>query len=149
MAQKILIVDDHALMRKMIMSMLGASYGFVTAGDGFEAIDQLNENPDVDIILLDINMPKMNGIEALKLLETNSTPIDVVVTDVVMPEMGGRQLVENLKKLHPAIKVIYMSGYTDDAVVRHGIISAEVDFLQKPFSEKMLLSKLQEVLRRK
>ena len=63
-----------------------------------------------------------------------------------MPEMSGRELVERLKQESPALKVLYMCGYTDDAVMRHGIVEAGVAFLQKPFSPLALARKVREVL---
>jgi two-component system, cell cycle sensor histidine kinase and response regulator CckA len=87
-----------------------------------------------------------NGREALALVGRYADPIDLLLTDVVMPEMGGRQLAEALAESRPSLKVLYMSGYTDDAIVRHGILHAEVAFLQKPFSPDSLVSKVREVL---
>ncbi len=87
-----------------------------------------------------------NGPEAIKLYEQYPGPVHMLVTDVVMPEMGGRNLAERLISLRPGLKVLYLSGYTTDAVVRHGVLEAEVAFLQKPFSMAGLAKKVREVL---
>ena len=87
-----------------------------------------------------------SGPEALEAARTIGDGIHLVVTDVVMPEMSGRELVERLKQELPALKVLYMSGYTDDAVMRHGIVESGVAFLQKPFSPLALARKVREVL---
>jgi two-component system cell cycle sensor histidine kinase/response regulator CckA len=86
------------------------------------------------------------GVEAIHLCTTHQGPIDLVVTDVVMPEMGGREVAERIGTLNGRIKVLYVSGYTDDAVVRHGILEAQAAFLQKPFTPVALATKVREVL---
>ena len=86
------------------------------------------------------------GEEALVLSELHDGPIHLLLTDVVMPEMSGRQLAERLIFLRPDVKVLYMSGYTDDTVLRYGIQEKEVAFLQKPFSPDALIDKVRQVL---
>jgi two-component system cell cycle sensor histidine kinase/response regulator CckA len=87
-----------------------------------------------------------HGGEAVRLAQEYAGPIHLVVSDVVMPEVGGRLLAERLAALRPDVKVLFVSGYTDDAVVRHGVLEAEVAFLQKPFSPAALAAKVREVL---
>jgi CheY-like chemotaxis protein len=84
--------------------------------------------------------------EALVIAERHAGPIHLLITDVVMPHMGGRELAERASPLRPGLKVLYVSGYTDDAVLRHGVMGAEVAFLQKPFSAVSLRSKVRMVL---
>lgn len=86
--------------------------------------------------------------EALRLIESAKSPIDLVITDVVMPEMSGRELADQLRSAHPAIRVLFMSGYTDDAVLRHGVSDATGDFLQKPFRPHDLVRKVRDLLDR-
>jgi nitrogen-specific signal transduction histidine kinase len=88
------------------------------------------------------------GDEALRLAEAYQGTIHLVVTDVVMPVMGGRQLVEQLAMLQPNVKVLYQSGYTNDAVVQRGILLGETAFLQKPFTPNGLVQTVREVLDR-
>jgi two-component system, cell cycle sensor histidine kinase and response regulator CckA len=87
-----------------------------------------------------------NGAEALRTLGSYNGNIDMVITDVVMPVMGGRQLVESLRPLQPDARVLYVSGYTDDAVIRHGVQRADVAFLQKPYTPHDLARKVRRVL---
>jgi CheY-like chemotaxis protein len=86
------------------------------------------------------------GEDALGIVKQHSGVIDILVTDVVMPEMSGRQLAEILQPWLPEMKVLYVSGYTDDAVVRHGVLQSEVAFLQKPYSSIALLTKVRQLL---
>ena len=87
-----------------------------------------------------------NGGMALLKCENYKSRIHLLITDVVMPEMSGSELIARLKSLHREMKVLYMSGYTDDAVIKHGIPEKKVNFLQKPFSPYALLEKVRKVL---
>jgi two-component system, cell cycle sensor histidine kinase and response regulator CckA len=86
------------------------------------------------------------GSLALKISARYEGQIDLLLTDVVMPEISGREVADQLAQSRPEMKVLYMSGYTDDTIVRHRILDADVAFLQKPFTPEALLLKLQEVL---
>jgi two-component system cell cycle sensor histidine kinase/response regulator CckA len=86
------------------------------------------------------------GEAALELARRHSQPIHLLLTDVVMPDMGGPELAERMRRVRPDTKVLFMSGYTDDAVVRHGIIANGVHFLQKPFTPEALARKVRETL---
>jgi two-component system cell cycle sensor histidine kinase/response regulator CckA len=88
------------------------------------------------------------GNDALVLSKERKEPIDMVLTDVVMPGMSGRQLADQLIHLHPKMKVLYMSGYTDNAVFHHGILGEGVNYIQKPFTIGGLMKKMREVLDR-
>ena len=87
-----------------------------------------------------------NGNEALVLVEERGLKPDLVITDVVMPGMGGVELVERLRKNQPDLRVLFMSGYTDNAIVHQGILDPGTPFIQKPFHIKDLAVKIKEVM---
>ena len=84
--------------------------------------------------------------EALRLADVHPGPIHLLLTDVVMPQMNGRQVADHLLAARPALKVLFMSGYTDAAIVQHGVLEAGTHFLQKPFTPDGLSRKVREVL---
>jgi PAS domain S-box-containing protein len=86
------------------------------------------------------------GDEALSVSESHRGPIKLLVTDIVMPGMNGRDLAEQLLLRHPETRVLYMSGYTNDAIVHHGVLAEGAAFLQKPFTPDALARKVREVL---
>lgn len=87
-----------------------------------------------------------NGEEALKIAELHGSKLHLLLTDLVMPQMSGRELAEQLSTTLPNLKVLYMSGYTDDAIVRHGLLDASLSFIQKPFDAATAARKVREVL---
>jgi CheY-like chemotaxis protein len=88
----------------------------------------------------------LDGDDALQLAADYADRIDLLVTDVVMPRRGGRQTAEALRLVRPDMRVLFMSGYTDDAVVRNGVLHDRVYFLQKPFAPAALVEKVREIL---
>jgi nitrogen-specific signal transduction histidine kinase len=87
-----------------------------------------------------------DGRDALRIVESHRGTIDLLLTDVVMPRMSGREVAEALQPRFPRMKLLYMSGYTDDAVLRHGLVQEKVPFLQKPTTPNKMLSKVRSVL---
>jgi PAS domain S-box-containing protein len=87
-----------------------------------------------------------NGGEALLICKEQKDPIHLMLTDVVMPDMSGPQLAQRLRLIHPAMKVLHMSGYAHDAITHHGILEKGINFIQKPFSIEKLSEKVREVL---
>jgi two-component system cell cycle sensor histidine kinase/response regulator CckA len=119
-AETVLLVEDEECVRTLARTIL-TKYGY-----------RVLEAP--------------GGHEALLLCDQYRAPIDLLLTDMVMPRMNGRQLAERLLSLRPELKVLYMSGYTDDAVVRHGIEDATIAFIQKPITPETLARKVRETL---
>jgi len=87
-----------------------------------------------------------HGIEAWMIGNQYADPIHLLVTDVVMPQMSGRAVVDRVVPARPGIKVLYISGYADDAVFHHGVVDTGQDFLQKPFSTETLIRKVRTLL---
>jgi CheY-like chemotaxis protein len=118
--ETILLVEDNAGLRTLAMRVLKpAGYTVLEAATG-EA--------------------------ALMVLERHEAPVHLLLSDVVMPGMSGRQLAERLAPTHPDLKVLFMSGYTSDTIVRHGVLDSQVAFLDKPFTAAALLRKVRDVL---
>ena len=118
--ETLLLVEDEEQVRNLASRILSA-YGYTV----IEAAD---------------------GQSALGLIQENQASIHLLITDVVMPRMSGRQLADQMPSTHPGIKVLYMSGYTDDAIVHHGIVDADIEFIQKPFTPAALAQKVRDVL---
>jgi PAS domain S-box-containing protein len=119
-SETVLVVEDVSELRRLITRTLQkAGYTVLTAAE---------------------------GEEALRVLEQHGEPVHLMVTDLVMPGMSGRDLAERVERTRPHMKVLYMSGYTDDVVVRHGIVEQGVRFVSKPFATAELLRTVREVL---
>jgi CheY-like chemotaxis protein len=118
--ETVLVVEDDPRVREVtVRALRGAGYRVLAAGD---------------------------GREALAVAAAEAGPIDLLLTDVVMPELGGRQVAEALGSRHPAPRVLFVSGYTQDTIVHHGVLDAGVEFLPKPFTASVLLARVREVL---
>jgi two-component system, cell cycle sensor histidine kinase and response regulator CckA len=118
--EKIVLVDDDLFVRASTSRALRArGYNVLEAADGHHA---------------------------LRLLHDHGHDVDLLVTDVVMPGMDGRELVEAARARRPSLKVLYISGYTDDAVIRHGVQHAEVNIIEKPFAGHSLATRVRQIL---
>jgi len=80
------------------------------------------------------------------MIQSRNCPVDLVITDVLMPRMSGLQLANHLKSIYPKIKVLYLSGYTQEAILDNGQIAAGSTFLSKPVPFEVLLAKIRELL---
>ncbi len=88
-----------------------------------------------------------NGEEGVRLVrEFDGPPIRLAFTDVIMPLMGGKAMAEMLKMINPDIKILFTSGYSDDAITRYGVLEPGVEFLAKPYTPVMLARKVRELL---
>ncbi|MBA3260180.1 MAG: PAS domain S-box protein [Gemmatimonadales bacterium] len=87
-----------------------------------------------------------HGADALRIVDEDEREVDLVLTDLAMPEMGGRELVEHLRSRRPAIRVLYMSGYTEKAITIDGLMPPRTGFVEKPFTAEQLLRRLRELL---
>ena len=90
-----------------------------------------------------------NATEAVRISNEFTGVIDILLTDVIMPDVSGRELADQLCQARKEMRLLYMSGYTEDKVVHHGVMTSDVDFLQKPFTPERLLHKIREVLDRR
>jgi CheY-like chemotaxis protein len=118
--ETILLVEDEAEVRRLAREMLTRQgYTVIEAG---------------------------SGAEAIRIWRDRHRSIDMLLTDVVMPKMSGRELADKLRELRPGLKVMYMSGYTDDVMQRHGILESGTTFLAKPFTSELLSRKVRSVL---
>jgi CheY-like chemotaxis protein len=86
------------------------------------------------------------GVEALSVLGAPDRAVDLLLTDVVLHGMGGRELADAARKLRPGLRVMFVSGYTDDVVLQHRLVADEVHFLAKPYSPDELVQRVRDVL---
>jgi len=118
--ETILVVEDEALVRDVTRAMLARrGYRVLVASD---------------------------GEHALRVAAEYFGPIDLLLTDVIMPRANGRRVAEQLRMVRPNVRVVYMSGYTEDAIVHHGVLEAGIVLLEKPFTERDLARTVREVL---
>ncbi|MBF8259935.1 MAG: PAS domain S-box-containing protein, partial [Actinobacteria bacterium] len=118
--ETILLAEDEEVVRRLAREIL--------SGNGYKVLEA------------------GNGREALLLSEAHRGEIHLLLTDVVMPKMSGRELTERIRLQRPDLRILYMSGYTDDAILRHGVLEDGIPFLQKPFTPEELTRKVREVL---
>jgi PAS domain S-box-containing protein len=120
--ETILFVEDEQSVRELVSEYLSAR--------GYHVLDA------------------SDGQQALEIAAAHSGKIQLLITDVVMPRLSGRELAARLAATRPDLKILYISGYTDDSVFRHGVLQGGMDFMQKPFNLKALATKIREVLER-
>ncbi|MGA2974817.1 MAG: response regulator [Spirochaetia bacterium] len=119
-SETVLVVEDEGMIREIINLTL-VEHGFTV-------------------------LPAQDGEEAFRICEEHTGPIHLLLCDVILPKMSGRDVVKRLTSRRPDMRVLYMSGYTANAIVHHGVLEPGIAFLQKPFSPAALLAKVREVL---
>jgi signal transduction histidine kinase/ActR/RegA family two-component response regulator len=120
--ETVLVVEDEISVRQLVSGVLKrCGYTVIVADDGFDA---------------------------LRAIEGQSAKIDLLLTDVVMPGMSGRRLADRLAAERPGLRILYMSGYTEHAIVHHGVLDAGTDFIEKPFTPEQLTRKVRHALDR-
>jgi CheY-like chemotaxis protein len=119
-SETVLLVEDEASLRELLREALETNgYSVLVARDGAEAV---------------------------QIAEAHSNPIQILVTDVIMPGMTGPKLVDLMARGRPGMKVLYISGYSDESVIRHGLVGPGRSFLSKPFGPEVLLRRVRESL---
>jgi CheY-like chemotaxis protein len=117
----LLVEDEETILRVAREALTALGYRVITASD---------------------------GVRALELVKRTLEPIDLVITDVVMPQMGGRELVTRLLALQPGLRILFSSGYSENAISADGILDEGINFLQKPYTPTMLARRVREALDR-
>jgi two-component system cell cycle sensor histidine kinase/response regulator CckA len=118
--ETVLLVEDEELVRNLVRDILKQNGYFV--------------------------LEAHHGTEALRVALQHNGPIHLLLTDVVMPQMGGRALAQRVKTFRPAIRILYISGYVDDAAIQEGVSNPGTSFIQKPFTVETLSRKVRELL---
>ena len=119
-SEGILIVEDDAIVREYLISILSMQGYFVLSASDYD--------------------------EALKAFHSETKRIDLLISDVVLPGKSGKEISEELNRLDPALKVVFMSGYTEEAIVNHQVVDEGITLLQKPFTSDVLLTTVRETL---
>jgi CheY-like chemotaxis protein len=119
-AETVLVVEDDKIVRDLVCAVL------------------LNQGYDL--------LCASNGAEGLRLAREHPRRLDLLLTDIIMPQMNGPEVAEALRREQPQVKVLYVSGYTDDVLNDHAAVTAELRFLEKPFTPESLCRKIREVL---
>ena len=118
--ETVLVVEDEDTVRELVVEALRkCGHNVVEAPDGPTALEKFGES---------------------------GARIDLLLTDVIMPHMDGKELATRFREIYPDLKVLFMSGYTDDVIVSHGVLAPDTPFVHKPFTTTELTRKIREVL---